>query len=118
MGRKSGVRDGELIAEYRVRYADGDLATIPVVIGQDVRDWWSDDQAQVSRSQLAWAGSNKAVLKNKGYARLYLSTWNNPHHERIVECIDYVAMKSKAAPFCVAMTAEEPPEINIGPSSR
>ncbi len=30
------VKDGDLIAEYRVRYADGTITTIPVVVGQDV----------------------------------------------------------------------------------
>ncbi len=100
--------DGEQIAEYRVRYADGDLTTIPVIIGQDVRDWWSTDQESVSRGQVAWAGSNKVVLKDNHHVRLYLSTWKNPHPEKTVESIDYSSMKSKAAPFCVAITAEEP----------
>ena len=63
-GMKSqGLRDGDLIAEYRVRYAGGDQATIPVVIGQDVRDWWLNDQTQVSRGQVAWAGTNAAIRR-------------------------------------------------------
>jgi hypothetical protein len=116
--KERDVRDGELIAEYRVRYADRDMETVPVVVGQDVRDWWAVDRSQVSRSQVAWAGSNKAVLKNNGYVRLYLSTWQNPHPEKTVACIDYVSMKSKAAPFCVAITAEEPPAARNGASPR
>jgi hypothetical protein len=39
---------------------------------------------------------------------LYLSTWKNPHPEKTVGSIDYVSMKRNAAPFCVAMTVEEP----------
>ncbi len=109
-GMKSqGLRDGDLIAEYRVRYAGGDQATIPVVIGQDVRDWWLDDQTQVSRGQVAWAGTNAAIRKNHGYVRLFLSTWENPHPEKSIESIDYVSLNSKTAPFCLAITAEEPP---------
>ena len=103
-----GVAEGELIAEYRVRYADGELATIPVRIGEDVRDWWSKDQEPLSRSQIAWAGNNKVALAAGCYLRLYLSTWKNPHPEKIVESIDYVTMASKADPFCLAITAEEP----------
>ena len=103
------VHNGDLIAEYRVRYAAGDQATIPVVIGENVRDWWSIDRTPVYRGQLAWAGNNKAAVKEKAYVRLYLSTWENPHPDKPVDCIDYVSMKTKAAPFCVAITAEEPP---------
>lgn len=103
-----GVREGELIAEYRLRYADGDRATIPVAIGQDVRDWWSEDKNHVSRGQMVWVGSNAAVLERHLYLRLYLSRWKNPYPEKVVKSIDYVSMKSNAAPFCVAITAEEP----------
>ncbi len=106
--KSQGIVDGQRIAEYRVRYADGDLATVPVIVGQDVRDWWSGDKGPVSRGQVAWAGNNKAALDSHCYVRLYLSTWTNPHPEKTVQGIDYVAMKSSAAPFCVAMTAEEP----------
>jgi hypothetical protein len=105
-----GVSEGELISEYRVRYADGDIATIPVNIGQDVRDWWSSSQQPLSRGQVAWAGTNKAVSQDY-YLRLYLSTWRNPHPEKSVESIDYVVAKSKAAPFCVAITGEAPQSV-------
>jgi Tol biopolymer transport system component len=107
-----GVLDGQLIAEYRVRYADGELATIPVIIGQDVRDWWSTDQEHVSRGQIAWAGNNKPALAAHSYVRLYLSTWENPYPEKTLQSIDYVSMKTIAAPFCVAMTAEEPRSLD------
>jgi hypothetical protein len=104
-----GVSDGERIAEYRVRYADGDAATIPVVVGQDVRDWWSTtSQAPVSRGQVAWAGTNKAINQSHGYLRLYLSTWENPQPEKTLASIDFVSLGTGAAPFCAAITAEEP----------
>jgi hypothetical protein len=103
-----GVRDGELIAEYRLRYADGDRATIPVVIGQDVRDWWSGDSDRVTRGQMVWAGSNKSVRDGNGYLRLYLSRWTNPYPEKTLDSIDYVMMGTNAAPFCLAITAEVP----------
>jgi len=106
--KNQGVADGLRIAEYRIRYADGDLATIPVGVGQDVRDWWSQDREPVSRGQIAWAGHNQRAGDSKCYVRLYLSTWENPHPEKTIESIDYVSIKSNAAPFCVAMTAEEP----------
>ncbi len=110
--KNHGVGEGDLIAEYRVRYADGERETIPVVVGQDVRDWWNKDHEPVSRGQIAWVGSNERVLKSDCYVRLYLSTWKNPHPEKSVESIDYVSMKTNAVPFCVAMTAEEPRSVS------
>jgi len=34
------VPDDTLIGEYKVRYDDKAVETIPVVYGKDVRDWW------------------------------------------------------------------------------
>jgi hypothetical protein len=34
--------DGTLVAEYRIHYRDGSDADLPVVLGDDVRDWWNN----------------------------------------------------------------------------
>ena len=52
------VADGKTIAEYKVHYDDGSTATIPVVYGQDVRDWWFNEAAKdVTRAR--WSGRGK-----------------------------------------------------------
>ena len=109
--KSQGVGEGELIAEYRVHYCDGELATIPVRIGQDVRDWWTLEDEPLEHSQVGWVGSNKGVARYHGYLRLYLSRWDNPHPEKSLQTIDYVATGSKSAPFCVAITAEGPQSL-------
>ncbi len=40
---------------------------------------------------------------------MYLQTWENPHAKKKVTAIDFVATapEAGAAPFCVAITAEE-----------
>jgi hypothetical protein len=108
-GPEYGVQDGELVAEYRLRYADGDRAAIPAVYGSDVRDWWASSPNPVTRGQVAWVGYNPETRHNKKYLHLYLCTWENPHPEKVVESIDFVALHKFAGPFCVAITAEEPP---------
>ncbi len=40
-GPEYGVPEGELVAEYRLRFVHGDRATVPVAFGKDVRDWWT-----------------------------------------------------------------------------
>ena len=118
-GPEYGVPEGGLIAEYRLRFVDGDRATIPVAHGKDVRDWWAvrpqspsmkqKSEGAVTRGQIAWAGLNPEVRRDKTYLRLYLCTWENPHPEKAVESIDFVALHESAGPFCVAITVEEPP---------
>jgi hypothetical protein len=123
-GPEYGVHEGELLAEYRLRFAgarsnESTRATIPVAYGKDVRDWWAGGPQSplmkqksgvaVTRGQVAWAGHNPETRHDKTYLHLYLCTWENPHPEKILESIDYVALHDSAGPFCVAITAEESP---------
>ena len=96
------------IGEYTVHYADKTTEVIPIVYGEDVRDWWdSDGHKQVTRGKEAWRGKNQATEKSKFELRLYLTTWENPHPEKDITKIDYSSTKTSiGAPFCVAITAE------------
>jgi hypothetical protein len=109
-----GVTDGTNIGHYQIRYADGSQATIPIVCGEDVRDWWSHDHKRLAtRGQVVWVGRNAATKDAKIYLRLYLSVWENPHPEKTVASLDYVSAMTVAAPFCAAITVEIP---RAGPS--
>ena len=102
--------DGTLIGQYRLHYEDGTVADIPIVIGEDVRDWWNLDRSKTAtRGIVAWVGQNVFTRKLHLELRLYLSVWDNPHPEKKVVSIDFLRDgPSDAAPFCVAMTIEEP----------
>ncbi len=102
------VVDDAQIAEYRVRYEDGTTATIPVVYGQDVRDWWfTADSQGVTRGTVAWTGENEVSKSRGSQIRLYQGTWENPHPTKKVVSIDYVKGKDiPVAPFCIAITLE------------
>jgi hypothetical protein len=109
-GGEGVVPDDTEIAKYEVHYEGGGTETIPVIQGQDVRNWWySADEAGVTRGKVAWKGENEATKRNPGrQIRLYLSTWENPHPAKRVVHIDYVKVgDTNAAPFCVAMTLQE-----------
>jgi hypothetical protein len=98
------------IAKYVVNYDDKSTAEIEVVYGKDVVDWWSyPSQAAPTRSKVAWEGENDAAKGFEAKIKLYLTTWENPHPKKTVVSIDYVATApdKEAAPFCVAMTAED-----------
>jgi hypothetical protein len=99
--------DGTAIGSYVVHYADKSKATIEIVYGKDVRDWWdAQDKGDTKRGKLAWEGVNAPVKERNGKVRLYLTTWTNPHPKKKVVSIDYTSAKTKCAPFCVAMTLE------------
>ena len=101
---------GTPIGQYRLHYEDGTIAAIPVVLGEDLRDWWNADGSRaVARGIVAWAGQNATTRQKNLSLRLYLAVWDNPFPEKKVVSIDFLRDgPSDAAPFCVAMTVEEP----------
>jgi hypothetical protein len=107
-GRCLGVKDGAVIASYIVHYRDKTQATIPIVYGKDLRDWWElSDPQPVTRGKVAWEGANRVRQNTRTKMRLYLTTWENPHPKKEVTQIEYACTKGTPAwPFCVAMTAE------------
>jgi len=109
-GSPNILSDGERVGEYRIHYEDGAAAPMPIVFGEDFRGWWNLDQGKpVTRGRVAWTGSNAATERYHTTLRLYLGAWENPHPDKKVTTVDFVsAMDTVCAPFCVAMTVEEP----------
>ena len=65
------------MAQYRVHYEDGSQHVIPVVNGEDVRDWWNIDQDKpVTRGRVVWTGLTRG-RRNKLSLRVYLGMWEN-----------------------------------------
>jgi hypothetical protein len=102
------VKDDTEIGHYIVNFDDKTTATIPIVYGKDVRDWWDTSlDKETPRARLAWEGSSEAAKKANARLYLYRGTWENPHASKRVVSIDYhSANDTAAAPFCVAITAE------------
>lgn len=94
------VPDGTQIGSYVIHYEDGSTAEVPVKYGVDVRDWWTWEAGWEA------AGANAAWTNRIGRGRLYLTTWKNPHPDKVVTTIDCVSASTVCAPFLVAMTAE------------
>jgi hypothetical protein len=109
-GDRAFVDDGVQIGQYIVHYDDGSNEEIPIIYGEDVRDWFfSEGDKEPSRSKIAWKGDNEFAKKIGSRLRLYVSTWTNPKPDKRVLKIDYVSNKSEtaAAPFCISMSVEE-----------
>ncbi len=104
------IKDGTTIGQFMVRYADGSGEGIPIVYGEDVRDWWNWDKSKAtSKGKLVWTGSNPASRMYDVELRLYESVWKNPKPDLEVTGITYTSGQETAgAPFCLALTAEAP----------
>lgn len=103
------VADDTVIGEYKLHYEDGSTEVIPIVYGQDVRDFWfSEESPGVTRGKVAWKGNNDFAKKFNFGIRLYLTTWDNPHPQKTLSSIDYVKINgTPTAPFCVAISLQQ-----------
>jgi hypothetical protein len=102
--------DGTVIATYVIHYADKTRAEIEVAYGKDVVDWWAyPGQQPPTRAKAAWEGQNGKAKEFDATIKLYLTTWKNPHPKKRIVSLDYLAKTGDtgAAPFCVAITAED-----------
>jgi hypothetical protein len=99
---------GVRIGNYRVRYADGEVADVPIVYGKDVYDWWQVRQDVTDpRSKVAWRGGNPASRVAGLGIILFKLTWENPRPDVEVSSVDFQSeMRQGSAPFLVALTAE------------
>lgn len=53
------IENGTLIGNYVLHYEDDSTITIPIVYGEDVRDWWNwNKPPEVTRGQIVWSGQN------------------------------------------------------------
>lgn len=102
------VADGTAIGWYRVVYEDQTEQSVAVVAGEDVGSWFAEDSDPPSRGAKVWEGKNRIADWTKSSVRLFASGWTNPHPAKKVARIDYLAAGTQAAPFCLAITVEEP----------
>jgi hypothetical protein len=109
-GTQFHVADDTFVGAYQINYEDKSSESIAIEYGKDVRDWWfRDAEKETSRAKVAWKGDNRLAAQYSCRLRLYLTEWKNPKPDLKVVSIDYLGRKDEtvAAPFCVAITAEE-----------
>jgi hypothetical protein len=100
--------EGQKIGSYTVHYEDGQTNEIPIIYGEDVRDWWAYPQMakETKRATVAWTGTNKATVANHMGLQLFRRPWDNPRPEVSIESIDFSACIAGSIPFLIAITAE------------
>jgi hypothetical protein len=93
------IHEKKEIGGYRLNYADGKSAVLPIIYGEDVSDWFFAMTPQVERARPGWSGRNGASAIS-----FYVTRYDNPHPEKSVTAIDFFATNIGAAPVCVALT--------------
>ena len=96
------VPDGTPIGHYIMHYADGQRHELPIVYGQDVRDWCVQGGEPAKDVSPVWRGTSADAAS----IRLYKTTWSNPRPDVEITSIDYVSAMTDSAPFLIAITAE------------
>ncbi|MHB9006861.1 MAG: hypothetical protein ACYDC1_07995 [Limisphaerales bacterium] len=96
---------GTVIGHYVVTFANGETREVPIVYGQDVRDWWSQPNEAEGSARAVWSGDN---LANPGGApkKVYLTSWDNPLPDVDIQAVEYRTTMSDSAPFLIAVTVE------------
>jgi hypothetical protein len=100
--RYTNCPDGTLVGAYIVHYAPGEQAEIPLVYGDDLRDW-GDTDTHLSRASAGWAGIND----NGVLIRLVKWSWKNPHPDLEITSIDLISKTREFTPILFALTAEK-----------
>ncbi|MBT5928426.1 MAG: hypothetical protein HOH33_17630 [Verrucomicrobia bacterium] len=99
--------DDQTVAKWIVYYNDGTESIRRVRYGKDVADWWTAPESPaLSGSQTAWEGENGATKNSPMSLRLYKTTWNNPHPDKVISAIDYVSSMKDTSSFLLGITAE------------
>ena len=103
------IQYGKSIAKYVIHYRYGRSIEMPVVLGEDVRDWWAgaNETDSPARAVVAWRGTNAANRRagNTGI-RLFKRTWENPYPDAEIESLDCISTSAAGNLFIVAITAE------------
>jgi RNA polymerase sigma factor (sigma-70 family) len=98
--------EAPLIGTYVVHYADGSSASIPLVYGRALVDWWQRPDRKVgpTGAKVAWTGANESA----GQIRLFDLAWTNPHPEKEITSLDVLSADKECDPFLVAVTVVSP----------
>jgi hypothetical protein len=100
--------EGQHLGGYVVHFATNQMQLeIPIVYGQDVRNWHTlAGEKPSSTLNVAWTGTNAVSAAAHNSIRLFSTTWVNIVPEVEIESVDFVSTTNSAAPFLIAITAE------------
>jgi tetratricopeptide (TPR) repeat protein len=91
-----------LLGSCLIHYQDGETAELPLRYGKEALAWNSPLEPGKPGPTVAWRGRSNSGLN----VQLFLTTWENPRPEAVVQSIDLVPALAEAAPLVAAITIE------------
>jgi hypothetical protein len=101
--------EGKQIGAYILHFKVNQMRLeVPIVYGNDVRDWhyWSAEKEGPPSLKVAWKGENKTSKDAGSYVRLFETTWTNLVPDLELESIDFISSMAQPGPFLLAITLE------------
>ncbi|MBI5385942.1 MAG: protein kinase [Verrucomicrobia bacterium] len=97
---------GTQVGSYRLRYADGQEQEFPLIFGANIANWFPREKVkpQLADAVVAWTRLDPRTESPK---YLFMATWTNPFPNVEVATLDFLSARKDAAPFLIAITAEE-----------
>ena len=89
---------GVTIANYILKYEDGTSATLPVRSWIEIGDWFAPKK--IEQGRICWTGSNRTAP----VVGVYLTTWDNPHPNKVVKSIDIIGALTNAQIGVIGIT--------------
>ena len=75
-------RRGTEIGRYLVRYSDGGEREIPLVVGENIGDWWGAPGQKLKNAECLWSSAGtRSIVGVFGF------DWDNPEPERSIASI-------------------------------
>ena len=106
-GTRGIAADDTVVGKYVLHYDDGNIVTVPVIYGRNVKDFWAKkNDSTITDADLVWVGKNEYTAKEGFDIRLYKQTINNPFPDGVIKTIDLVSEMAESAPFVVAITVD------------
>lgn len=102
-------KPGTVIAKMRLKYVDGSMAEIPIRYGAHTLTYWRQRYESTAHltdadSRIAWTGNASVGVAQYGNSlRLIVSSFRNPHPDRVVQSLDLVSTWSDASAVIVGM---------------
>jgi tetratricopeptide (TPR) repeat protein len=97
------AKDGARIGSFVIHYADGQNQELPIVYGEDTREWHgrSDAVQTITQGKLAWSWPGDDLKR-----RLFISSRQNPLPDLEITTVDYISAMTDCFPFLIALTVE------------
>jgi hypothetical protein len=97
------AKDGARIGSFVIHYANGQNQELPIVYGEDTREWHgrSDSVQTITHGKLAWSWPSDSLER-----RLFMSSRQNPLPDLEITTVDYISAMTDCYPFLIAITVE------------